>query len=210
LTEKKKGWRQRLSEVLWKEKKPTYLKQKMEGMGVSILSDQKLEDRLKKLQILQEAIMEPIEAEDDEEKYITALQERLDVLNQIIYHIAAPFARSGDFPKFSKMLHGWSRLYASSSSWLLRTQDYYIRKANGEEEDSISVSLGFGSVNIKMMIRFLHDVLQKHIIKDGFLILGKCFMDRDVSERAAIVVQNVQQTPRFIPYGSEQPRKETD
>jgi len=195
LTEKKKSFRQRLSEVLWKEKKPTYLKKQMEGMGISILSDEKLEDRLKKLQKLQEAIMEPIEAEDDEE-YVTALKDRLDVLNQIIYQIAAPFARSGDFPKFSKMLHAWSRLYASASSWLLRTQDYYIRKANGEEDDSISVSLGFGTVNIKMMVRFLHDVLQKHIFKDGFLILGKCFMDRDVSERAAIVIQTMQSRPR--------------
>ena len=199
--EEKKSLRQKLSETVWKPAKNEgdVIEKKMASLGVSILSDRKLEHRIDLLREMQRLISSEIKT-DDLAEYVEELKSRLTLLNDTIYSVAAPYARSGDLPRFGRMLHGWSRLYASASSWILRTEDTIEKKhkkkgENGQEEadsnDAESSILEHGAIDKRMHVRFLHDVLQKHIFKDGFLILGACFLDKDVSERAATVVQTV-------------------
>lgn len=230
----KLGWRERASLLFGSnaEKEETQ-ERTMHKAGIDIISDRKLENRVKLLMQFEDAITDEIDTENLE-AYVKALMRRTDLINHAIMEIAAPYGRAGTLPQFSRMFHGWGRLYASSKSWLLRTEDTItktdeeahnffknnlykvldelyqtlsdpkaleeiskIRKQIGgiENETSYNV-LEHGAIDKRMHVRFLHDVLQKHIWKDGFLILNKCFLDKDVSERSATVIQSMQPMQR--------------
>jgi hypothetical protein len=196
-SEEKPGWLQRVSRIFGKGQndKKESLERTMHKAGLDILNDRKLENRILLLTQLQDDIAAPIETKTLKE-YVAELKRRHNLLNYAIFTISAPYARAGDSATFSHILHGWSRLDASAKSWILRTEDI-VSKAeednieNKGQNDEMYSLLERGTVDVRMHVRFLHDNLQKHIWKDAFLIIGKCFMDRDVSERAATVVQNV-------------------
>jgi hypothetical protein len=203
------------------------LEKSLHKLGLDVLKDQKLEHRVKLLMQFHDMINAPIKTTSLTE-YIKELKDREDLINEAIYEISAPFARSLDFPQIGKAFHGWGRLNASAKSWILRSDDI-IRKAeekNGNKKELVKeteskqlskpkekaktelevptqtkeldlpkINEFFGlvdaeTIDVKMLVNFLHDVLSKHIWKDGFLILGKCFMDRDISPRSATVIQN--------------------
>lgn len=200
------GWKERAQQLLgFGEKKEEKSSERtLHEAGVSVISDRKLENRIKLLMQLEDAVTEPITT-DDLQEYLNQLRIKTDLLNHAIYEIAAPYARAGTLPLFARMLHGWSKLYASSKSWILRTEDVIAKnkkptnKNNGETEEpkkadgnESPTSFDEGAVDKGMLVRFLHDVLQKHIWKDAFFILGQCFMDKDVSLTAATVIQSMQ------------------
>lgn len=225
----KRSWKERIKEI-WgssADDKEKEIEKTLHGLGIDILKDQKLEHRIKLLIQFQDLINAPIKVESLID-YVEELKDRQDLLNTAIYEIAAPYARSIDFPRIGKAFHGWGRLNASAKSWILRTDDI-VRKAEEQKEKekqktkdkddkektkgketkeldipnipkeakelrSTAQFLGMmetETIDVKMLVNYLHDVLQKHIWKDGFLILGKFFMDRDISPRSATVVQNI-------------------
>ena len=197
-SEEKLGWLERVRKVFGKGQndKKESLERTMHKAGLDILSDRKLENRILLLTELQDSMAAPIETKNLKE-YVEELKRRHNLLNYAIFTIAAPYARAGDSVTFSHILHGWSRLDASAKSWLLRTEDIVskaeednIEKQKGQNDEMFSL-LERGTVDVRMHVQFLHDNLQKHIWKDGFLALSKAFLDRDVSERAATVIQNV-------------------
>jgi hypothetical protein len=211
----------------------------MHKLGIDVLKDQKLEQRVKLL-IEFEDYMESEIKTDDLIPYVKELKHRQDLLNHALYEISAPYGRAGDIPRFGKMFHGWGRLNASASSWILRTFDIVSRTEKAKEEkekqdrereererkqaeadkakdakkkdavqgeakteekpkteeerddiEDLLQELEIESVEPLILVQSLHDDLVKHIWKDGFLILGQCFLDRDVSPRASTVIQNV-------------------
>lgn len=229
----KPGWKQRIKDI-WggsgDDKEEKDFERSMHKLGIDVLKDQKLDRRMKLLIQFEEAITTEIKTEDLNE-YVQELKDRQELLNHAVYEISAPFGRAGDIPRFGKMFHGWGRLNASASSWILRTSDIVSkaqRKNNHtpkpepkkepakpeakadqkegktekkteetEEEvrsrtvEELMEQIETESIDPRSLVQNLHDVLQKHIWKDGFLILGQCFLDRDVSPRASTVIQNV-------------------
>jgi hypothetical protein len=223
----KPSWIERAKDLFGssEDKEEKEIERTLHRLGLDILKDQKLEHRIKLLMKFEDLITSKVTTEPLNE-YVEDLKDRQDLMNHAIYEISAPYARSGDFPEFGHMLHGWGRLNASAKSWILRTEDI-VNKAlekekkekkpepseqtaegkkepqktelavpneevqkDGELEDLIGM-LETETIDVKMLVHFLHDVLSKHIWKDGFLILGKCFLDRDVTPRAATVIQNI-------------------
>lgn len=195
----------------------------MHKLGIDILKDQKLEHRIKLMMQFEDLITAPIQTAKLTE-YVKELKDRQDSLNHALYEISAPFGRAGDIPRYGKMFHGWGRLNASASSWILRTSDIvsktskhtenHIEKPKPEpkekdkekkeepkepasvetmivEAEELLEEFEAESIDPRFLVQSLHDVLQKHIWKDGFQILGQCFLDRDVSPRASTVIQNV-------------------
>jgi hypothetical protein len=227
---KKKSWSERIRSV-WgkpnKESEDAY-ERTMHKLGIDVLNDQKLEHRQKLMIQFEDYFKDEIKTENLVQ-YAQELKYRQDLLNHALYEISAPYGRAGDIPRFGKMFHGWGRLNASASSWILRTFDIVkqtekmkatIRKETAKKEEpkaedktkkdekvqeeqkeespverdeleEMLEDLELESIDPRILVHSLHDVLQKHIWKDGFLILGQCFLDRDISPRASTVIQNV-------------------
>jgi hypothetical protein len=231
----KPGWVQRAKDLFGgnpEKNEDKELERTLHKLGVDIIKDQKLEHRIKLLMKFEEMMTEPIKT-DDLAGYVKELKDRQDLVNHALYEISAPFGRGGDIPRFSKMFHGWARLNASASSWIIRTNDTVSKAENGkdkpketkttvkektkpeskseqksgekvqetkeEDEDKsdddhieqLLKEIETETIDPRILVQCLHDVLQKHIWKDAFQILGQCFLDRDVSPRAATVIQNV-------------------
>jgi hypothetical protein len=196
--EEKTGWLERVRKVFGKGQtdKKESLERTMHKAGLDILSDRKLENRILLLTELQDSMAAPIETKNLKE-YVAELKRRHNLLNFAIYTIAAPYARAADSAKFSHILHGWGRLDSSAKSWILRTEDI-VNKAEDNSEtqkpgqnDEMFSLLERGTVDVRMHVQFLHDNLQKHIWKDGFLVLAKAFDSRDIGATAATVIENV-------------------
>jgi hypothetical protein len=226
----KPSWMQRAKNLFGSsdDKEEKEIEKSLHKLGIDILKDQKLEHRIKLLMQFHDLITSEIKAGSLVE-YVADLKDRQDLVNEAIYEISAPYARSIDFPRLGQAIHGWGRWNASAKSWILRTDDI-VRKAEEQKEknkekpkdqdkkdkekskDKEKIELEAlnepkdleslkrfldvmetetETIDVKMLVHFLHDVLQKHVWKDGFLILGKCFMDRDISPRSATVIQNV-------------------
>lgn len=179
----------------------------------------------------EESMSKPIKT-DDLANYVEQLKDRHDVVNHAIYEISAPFGRGGDIPRFSHMFHGWSKMNASGSSWIMRAMDIVGKTDNGTEKpkeatvkpkqkegkDSKSAGekvqetkeddksedakiderveellkeLEIETIDPRMLVQCLHDVLIKFVWRDAFTIIGQCFLDRDISPRATTIIQNV-------------------
>ncbi len=139
---KKKGWRELAQEVFGfgQKKDEKSFERTLHEAGVSVVSDRKLEERIKLLMQFEESVTEPITT-DNLQDYLGQLRTKTDLMNHAIYRIAAPYARAGTYPVFGRMLLGWSKIYASSKSWILRTEDVIGKdkkkpdnKNNGETE----------------------------------------------------------------------------
>lgn len=238
---KKRSWKQRAKNLLgWSEpeKSDEEYERTMHKLGLDVLKDQKLEHRQAMLLKFEEQMNEEIVTHSLIE-YVQELKDRQDLLHHALMEISAPFARSGDIDRFGRMFHGWNRLNASASSWILRAFDIVKKteKHNGKKtqeeptdkpepkdtkkpetkdakkdepkpEEKVQGSekkldnimddaeelldeIESESIDPRFLVQCLHDVLQKHIWKDGFLILEMCFLDRDISPRSATVIQNV-------------------
>jgi len=211
--EDKKTWRQRFSELIWKPKAPTFVEKKLSGLGVDVLSDQKLEHRIGLLVDLQDDLKKEVKTTDLKE-YVGILKGRTDMLHRAVFEIAMPYASSGSYPYYAKMLDGWLDLHRIASSWILIVEDTLspTQQAGASNTDAegktfaqvfghTPLFLDKGIMDNQILIRFLHDALQKHVWSWGFAVLGKCFRDKDVTERAAIVIESLQRGP--IPLGTE-------
>jgi hypothetical protein len=240
-TQPKRSLSDRIRSVFGQEEKESddAFERTMHKLGIDVLKDQKLEQRVKLLIEFEEYMESEIKT-DDLIPYVQELKHRQNLLNHALYEISAPYGRAGDIPRFGKMFHGWGRLNASASSWVLRTFDIVNTTEKAKEEkqkqerekeererrqaeadkakdtqkkdavqgeekteekpkteeerddiEDLLEELEIESVEPRILVQSLHDVLLKHIWKDGFLILGQCFLDRDISPRASTVVQNV-------------------
>src|SRR5271157_9554 len=213
---RKKSWTERIRSVWGKpnqQSDDTY-ERTMHKLGIDVLNDQKLEHRQKLMIEFQEYMTLDIKT-DSLVQYVQELKDRQDLLNHALYEISAPYGRAGDIPRFGKMFHGWGRMNASASSWILRASDIVKqtekvkeRKAKEEKKkeeakpedkakkdekvqdekkeespekledlQEMLEDLELESIDPRILVQSLHDVLQKHIWKDGFLILGQCFLD---------------------------------
>lgn len=191
----KKPWYQRIADRFRKPMEKETIEYKLSDQGIKIAKDTRLQDRLNSLYELQTEIMKPIENEEASQ-YLAELKGRLDALNMTIMLTASPYARAGDYPQYRRMLRGWSRWYAIASSWIQRTEDYFIKAESNP--------LDYGVMDTDIFVRMLQDVLQKHVFADGFTVLNVCFRDRDVSERGVAVIHSIMPQKGQTPWGFEE------
>jgi len=249
--EEKKSLRQKLAEKIYKPKEPDFRDKTLQGLGVSVLSDQKLENRIALLITFQDKLFADIET-SDLPKYVETLEDRLNQLNMAITEIASPYAAMGTYPLYTKKYNAWLFENSMAKSWILQVKEIIgyeeskqTEKTNAKQEKtiialaSLAESLkalrspedqlndtlekidnilnrlnptetedmpqnitNFGLIDNRMLVRFLHDGIQKIMFVGGFSFLGQCFRDKHVSERAAIVIQTMHEK-RYVPMGQE-------
>ncbi len=209
--EKKPSWLERHGFMFGTKPQGEIKQLKMHEFGVSVLTDGKLEGRMKALMSFKEDFMQGIE-DDDLKTYVTNLEDRVQLLNDAIVEIAAPYARAGTSPRFAKLMRGWTKWYRLGKTGILEVKSWvHEQEKEDETKDSNDTQptdkkkrteidrmlTDRSSINIRNDIHYLHNFLNLTVFSDGFFALSLCFMDKDVSERAATVIQTMnQQKPR--------------
>ena len=197
---KPKSWIERLAERAGYMKKIGEVKRSFEetklgDTSVSILQDQKLAERIQVLDILMFAMNKAIPDDVPPKARVKILKDRLDLLDQAIQMIAAPYARAGNYPRYSKLLHGWNVTYSVGSSWITRVGMYFT--ANDVDPKNINLKNNLNDDNSRslsdnsIVVYDLQLALIQHIFPDAKDVLGYCFKDEDVAVKAVTVVQNM-------------------
>ena len=179
----KKGWLQKLANRFQHPQQKETIEYTLADEGIKVAKDTRLDSRLAALYDLHNLISSKIESTTPKE-YLSELKTRLDYVNLAIINIASPYARAGDYPQYRRMLRGWASWYAIASSWIQRTEDYFLTEENNP--------IDAGIVDTGIFVRMQHDVIQKHVFKDAFTVLNCCFRDKDVSVHAVTVIQSMQ------------------
>jgi hypothetical protein len=190
-TEKKPSWLERHGFMFGSKPSGEIKQLKMHELGVNVLTDGKLEGRMKALMSFKAAFMKNIE-NDDLSKYVDNLENRVQLLNDAIVEIAAPYARAGTSHRFAVLMRGWAKWFALAKTGILEVKSW-VREAQQtpkQEESSLSLT-DRSSINIRNDVHYLHNFLNLTVFRDGFFALSLCFMDQDVSERAATVIQSM-------------------
>lgn len=187
------GWTDKFKDLFKRPTEKETTERTLAEHGVKTVEDMRLRERIAIQFQFQSLMSEPIRAKKPE-THLARIKDRLDQMNTVIAQTSSPYARAGDNPAYRRMLQGWSRWYALASSWIICTNDYFLT----EEENPID----YGCMDAGAFVRMLEDVIQKHVMKDGFTVLNVCFRDKDVSEKAVTVIQTLQ-GKQAIPLGTE-------
>jgi hypothetical protein len=188
--EPKKNWIERVAEKFGYKKDSTPKKDfeitSLADGSVRTYKDRKLEERIEAIEVLIYAMTRPIAETYAPKVKVKMLKERLDTFDQMIQMIAAPYARGGDDPKYSKLMHGWNRMYGIASSWIIMTETHFTENdVTDEQTDSKTLS------DNTIVVNDLHRSLVHHIFPDGKDVLDYCFKDADVQPMAVTVVQSM-------------------
>lgn len=197
-----------MKEIRKEEKKPGWLRRhgfmfgtkpantdevrelKLHDLGVAILKDGKLEGRMRALMEFKADFMKGIE-DKNLTTYVNNLEQRVATLNDMILEIAGPYARAGSSHRFAIGMRGWSKWMVLATQGILEVKSWVAEASQSQKQDETDFA-DRSSVNLKNDVHFLHNFLNVCVFKDGFFLLTLCFMDQDVSERAATVIQSMQ------------------
>jgi len=184
------GFKDSLKKALGRQVKGKEVGEELAGLGVKVLLDKKLADRLLAVQELFDDLEAEITAADDSLAYIVELNRRLDMLNRAIHSLASPYYRSGSNANFRQMMEGWTLWHSLAKTWISSVEDRIqaVYVTNGEKQDLSKIA----SIDIKTLVRRLHSVLVMHVFQDGMLVLAESYLTEDVAPSHATVVKTVQ------------------
>lgn len=159
-----------------------YEQEPITGMALKIVTDGKLENRLIEYNKLLELLDGEIKSVTVRE-YILELIDMLKTTHSCILRIGGVYARSGDNPKFAKMMRGWDKLYSNTLSKCLRSLWFWGNNPN----EKIGTFESMNEVNVKN----LHLAMVHLTFNSAFDVLNYCFRDDDVRERSVTMIQSM-------------------
>lgn len=204
------GFTQKLKEVFNRTKKEPEVATKLEGLGVTILKDKKLADKLELLQALFDDLEADIETTNPL-TYLLKLEGKQKTLNRAVHSLAAPYYRSGTIANFRLMMEGWALLNALAEYWIHAVEDriktiYVIEsktdlEGQNEQElidqkatETIRKTLAsVTAIDVWTLVRRLHTVLLFHIFQDGMYVLAVSYLQQDVAPTTATVIKTLTQ-----------------
>jgi hypothetical protein len=193
--EKKQSWIARLAEKVGYEKKNEHKQffdtTNLAEAAVQIMQDRKLSERLDAMDILNFAMIKEIPSSWSPKEQMEALRERAETFNQMIQMIAAPYARSGNYPSYSRLMHGWNKMYGIALSWITMTEMYFTD--NDSNNDSTRKTLSDNTI----IVNSLRLALTHHIFPDAYDVIAYCYKDEDVRPKAVTVIQSTM-PPNFM------------
>ena len=100
-------------------------------LGIEIVKDIKLEERLRRLQVLVNELQSIGEVEGDSyEERLMSLRRRLEQINQMLHEVAIPWGRAGSEQVYAQAMRGWSGLH----TMVLDAADSFLRLMRRAEE----------------------------------------------------------------------------
>jgi hypothetical protein len=192
---KPKNWVQRLAERFGYTKKvgehkSSFEETKLGDTSVSILQDMKLQERLDVLNILMTKMTQEIPNKWAPKQKVKSLKERLDLLDTCIQAMAAPSARGGTYPRYSRLLHGWNSWYGLASSWITRV-DIYFTSNDVDPVKGLDAEVSQTLSDNNIIAADLQLALVQHVFPDAKDVIDYCFKDEDIAVKAVTIVQNM-------------------
>lgn len=184
-----KGFFARLKATIEGKKRPS-LQKTIENLGMYMLSDEKLKERLEALTALQEEISKPIEATDAFDR-VEKLRDRLNMINSTMKQAAVPYGRAGDVGMYAQAMQGWEMLYALSIDILntcARSIEGVVVEASKVKNEIVKKSM---KMPIEELALKLEGFMNMEIYPYGMIIIDTSFYSKDVSPSYATVIQTI-------------------
>jgi hypothetical protein len=194
--DKKKSLLDKLAERFGFQRKPKgtiYEELKLGDGTITALLDKKLGERIETIDILMCEMNKEVSENLTSKQKVKELKTRLDLLDEVIQKSAAPYARGGDNPKYSRLMHGWNATYSIASSWIQRTMWYFTEDDNpsgGIKDMKDFISTKALSDNA-VIIHNLQLSLIQHIFPDAKDVLCYCYKDADVRPSLVTIIQSM-------------------
>jgi hypothetical protein len=188
------GWLRRL---LARQQLPS-IKDELRNLGLNVLSDRNLEQRLKMLEMLHDFFDKPIEEHLKELKIpeptpldkLKVEREILKAMNRCMKLTAVPYGRAGDVDAYREAMKGWEMLY--HIAWdVLDTVERSI-KTYQERENALKI-------DAEDMAQKTWNFLKIEVFPYGMMIIDFSFFSRDVAPSYAAVIQQLPQGFNFPP-----------
>jgi len=121
-----------------KKEKEKSVEETLSKLGIDVVSDKKLEERIRLINDLHELIESPILSDDPLER-IGELRDRLQWVNRTLKIVAVPYGRAGEQLTYRQAMQGWEILYSVAMD-IINTVEAMV-KAAGELEQYETVVL---------------------------------------------------------------------
>jgi len=190
------------------------MEQSLERLGINVLLDRKLEQKLEALQTLYDMLEEEIETKDPLE-YLNILNTRLKMLNRAIHSLSAPSYKASTYGAFKDLLDGWVMWNSVAEYCIEAVRDRIMnlmepkpkekQKANGDNThepsdaqiihdevmETMRKILQVTAIDVWTLVRRLHSVLQLHVFQDAQLVLALSYLREDVAPAHATIVKTI-------------------
>jgi hypothetical protein len=182
------GWLRRLFE----RQQPPSIRDELKNLGLNVLSDRNLEQRLRVLNTLHDFFDKPIEEHLKELKIpeptpldkLNVEREILKAMNRCMKLTAVPYGRAGDVDAYREAMKGWEMLY--HIAWdILDTVERSI-KTYQERENALKI-------DAEDMAQKAWNFLKIEVFPYGMMIINFSFFSRDVAPSYAAIVQQLPQ-----------------
>ena len=107
------GLKESFSKFFKKQTSEENVEERISRLGIDVVSDRKLSDRINLINEMLDAIESPLESDNVYDR-IEEIKERLQFVNRGLKIIAVPYGRAGDNVVYREAMRGWETLYSVS------------------------------------------------------------------------------------------------
>lgn len=186
MSERNKSFFDKLKTAITKKKRPP-IEASLENLGMYLLSDDKLRERLEAIRALHEEIIKPIKTRKPLKK-IEGLRDRLNMINATMRQTAIPFGRAGDVGAYAQAMQGWESLYSFSVD-ILNTVSKMIKANFVAIQENADATIGL--LNMMELADKMQGFMDIEVYPYGELIIDMSFFGRDVAPAYATMIQQM-------------------
>ena len=162
-----------------KEEKKS-VEETLSKLGIDVVSDKKLEDRIRLINDLHDLIESPILSDNPLER-IGELRDRLQWVNRTLKVVAVPYGRAGEQLTYRQAMQGWETLYSVAMD-IINTVEAMVKAAGELEqfkatvldseqaEKQIQALLNNGNANAEEIVDALMEAEEQEFFATAFKI----------------------------------------
>lgn len=193
------------------EQKDEDIEKRISKLGIDVVNDRKLSDRIDLIQAMHNTIEEPI-TETEPELRLATNRKRLLEINRALKVSAVPYGRAGEQDRYREAMHGWEILYSLSTD-IMNTVESMLEDAKKESNQPLEKSdpklisvLGkdtyeklqewkkstlhkFSAVNMQEVERKFESFLMVEVYPYALYIMDASYWDKDVAPNYTTVIQ---------------------
>lgn len=159
------GLKESFSKFFKQQTSKENVEERISRLGIDVVSDRKLADRIQLINLLHDTIEAPIKADNVLER-LNVVRDRLQSVNRGLKVVSVPYGRAGDNNMYREAMRGWERLYSVAMD-VISTVEQMIQSASNSEtveaavldpevaEQQINVLLEKGNVQASQIVREL-------------------------------------------------------
>jgi len=186
----------------------TGLRDKMEELGIRVISDERLMKRIEILAELHEDILKEAEGETPEEK-LEKLIDKLEQADNILRKVAVPWGRGGDRKWFAEFMKHYEKLISLARVHLTCVRDL-LRAREVEESEEVDrapdawrrvkprTSVYRRLVDKSELVRLTENYLKQEIYPYLLFLIDVSFLEMDVLPSWTIAMRKPEEVPSAV------------